>query len=66
MRIMSKKLVSQEAIDTYMERFQSMVKHKFTEKGDELFIAKLVAESEQIYNLGISININFKVPNQHL
>ena len=63
---MSKKLVSQEAIDAYMERFQSMVKHKFTKKGDELFIAKLVAESEQIYNLGISININFKVPNQHL
>ena len=41
MRIMSKKLVSQEAIDAYMERFQSMVKHKFTEMGDELFIAKL-------------------------
>lgn len=55
---MSKKLVSQEAIDAYMERFQSMVKHKFTEKGDELFIAKLVAESEQVNNLHVRATVN--------
>ncbi len=58
MRIMSKKLVSQEAINAYMERFQSMVKHKFTEKGDELFIASLVAESEQVNNLHVRAKVN--------
>ncbi|MFX1451662.1 MAG: OsmC family protein [Promethearchaeota archaeon] len=51
-------MVSQESIDAYMKRFQSMTKYKFTEKGDELFIAKLSAESEQINNLHVKAKVN--------
>lgn len=55
---MSKKLISQEAVDAYMERFQSMIKHKFSEKSDELFIVNLTAESEQVNNLHVKAKVD--------
>lgn len=55
---MSKKLVSQNVIDAYQRRFQSMKEHNFTKEGDELFITKLVVESEQLSNLHVRATID--------
>ena len=52
-----KKLLTNESIDAYMERFNTMLKYRFTEKGDELFIEKMVAESEQVNNLHVRTKI---------
>lgn len=61
---MSKPIISNESIVAYNKRFQSMMKHKFTKKGDELFITSLVAEAEQINNLHVKSKIGeFKIEN---
>ena len=58
MIIMStKKLLSEEIITAYMNHLQSMNEHKFTKKGDELFITKLIAETEQVNNLHVRTKI---------
>ena len=55
---MSKKLITNESRTAYLNRFKKMQELGFTEKGDELFTSKLVAESEQIYNLHVKAKIN--------
>ncbi|TFG07808.1 MAG: OsmC family peroxiredoxin [Promethearchaeota archaeon] len=55
---MSKKLVNDESITAYIERFKQMEKFGFTKKGDELFLSRLVAESEQVENLHVKSTIN--------
>ncbi|MHA1492117.1 MAG: OsmC family protein [Promethearchaeota archaeon] len=53
----TKKLLSEEIITAYKNRLQSMNEHKFTKKGDELFIKKLIAETEQVNNLHVRTKI---------
>ena len=61
---MSKPLVSNESIVAYNKRLQSMIQHKFTEKGDELFITTLIAEAEQVDNLHVKTKIGeFEIEN---
>lgn len=55
---MSKKLITDESRTAYLNRFKKMQVLGFSEKGDELFISKLVAESEQIDNLHVKAKIN--------
>ena len=55
---MSKKLITDESRTAYLNRFKKMQELGFTEKGDELFTSKLVAESEQIDNLHVKAKIN--------
>jgi len=62
--IMNKKLISDETYKAYKERFLKMQKHKATEKGNELFISRLVAISEQIDNLHVKAKIgDFEIEN---
>ena len=61
---MSKPIVSNESIVAYTKRLQSMIQHKFIKKGDELFIATLVAEAEQVDNLHVKTKIGeFEIEN---
>ena len=61
---MSKPIVSNESIVAYNKRLQSMLQHKFTKKGDELFITTLVAEAEQVDNLHVKTKIGeFEIEN---
>ena len=46
-----KKLITQESINAYTNRFKKMNEVKFSEEGNNLFIEKLVANAEQIDNL---------------
>lgn len=55
---MSKKLITDESVNAYIERLKNIQKHKFSKKGDELFITKLVAESEQMSNLHVRAKVN--------
>ena len=51
-------LLTNETVAAYMRRFREMQKYKYTKKGDELFIEKRVAVSEQINNLHVQAKIN--------
>jgi len=63
--IMNNKLTSDESLKAYKNRFQEMQKNKDTEKGNELFILKMVAISEQIDNLHVKAKINnFEIENE--
>ena len=53
----NKKLLTNETIDAYLNRFKNMQKYKFSEKGDELYISKMVAVSEQINNMHVRAKI---------
>lgn len=55
---MSKNLITEESRIAYLNRNKTMQELGFTEKGDELFISILVAESEQIENLHVKAKIN--------
>ena len=55
---MSKKLITDESRIAYLSRNKKMQELGFSEKGDELFILTLVAESEQIDNLHDKAKIN--------
>jgi len=61
---MSKKLITDESRIAYLNRNKKMQELGFSEKGDELFISTLVAESEQIDNLHVKSKINkFEIEN---
>ncbi len=53
----NKKLINKETLNAYRNRFQKMQKYKFTKEGDELFVSKLVAISEQINNMHVKARI---------
>jgi len=62
---MNNKLISDETLKAYKFRFQEMKKNKDTEKGNELFVLKMVAFSEQIDNLHVKAKINnFEIENE--
>ena len=62
---MNNKLISDETLKAYKIRFQEMEKNKDTEKGNELFVLKMVAFSEQIDNLHVKAKINnFEIENE--
>jgi len=62
---MNNKLISDETLKAYKIRFQEMKKNKDTEKGNELFVLKMVAFSEQIDNLHVKAKINnFEIENE--
>ena len=52
------KLVNQETVKAYSERFKKMMAIKFSPEGDKLFIEKLVAKSSQIDNLRVKTQVN--------
>ncbi|MFX1398481.1 MAG: OsmC family protein [Promethearchaeota archaeon] len=54
---MSDKLISDEIVAAYKDRLDKMNKYKFTEEGDELYLTKMVAETEQIENLRVRTKI---------
>ena len=61
---MNEKLISDDTLKAYRDRFQKMQEHKNTEKGDELFISRLVAISEQIDNMHVKAKIgDFEIEN---
>jgi len=61
---MNKKLISDDSLKAYEIRFKEMQKEKDTDKGDELFIVKMVAISEQINNLHVKAKVNdFEIEN---
>ena len=61
---MSKKLITEESRIAYLNRNNKMQELGFSEKGDQLFISTLVAESEQIDNLHVKAKINnFEIEN---
>ena len=53
-----KKLLTQETIEAYTKRFQSMMELKFSEEGDKKYIEEVIAEAEQINNLHVRTRIN--------
>ncbi|MFX1370642.1 MAG: OsmC family protein [Promethearchaeota archaeon] len=55
---MNKKLVSDDSLKAYEIRSKKMNKEKDTAKGDELFIVKMAAISEQINNLHVKAKVN--------
>jgi uncharacterized OsmC-like protein len=58
------KLLTDETNEAFMNRFKLMQKHKNSAKGDELFVSKLVAVSEQVSNLHVRSKINgFEINN---
>ena len=58
------KLVTDQTIDAYIKRLKKMEEYHFNEKGNELFIEKYVARSEQVNNLYVNAIINdFKIFN---
>ena len=54
---MSKNLLNDAIIAAYLKRLENMNKYKFTEKGDELYISTLTAETEQIEFLHVQTKI---------
>ena len=54
----NKKLLTNDIIEAYKNRFETMQKYKFSEKGDELFLNKMVSVSEQVNNLHVRAKIN--------
>jgi len=55
---MTEKLLSDKIITAYLTRLENMNKYKFTEEGDELFIKKLIAETEQVNDLHVRTKID--------
>ena len=55
---MTEKLLSDKIIAAYMKRLEGMNKYKFTEEGDELFIKKLIAETEQVNELHVRTKVD--------
>ncbi|TFG00981.1 MAG: OsmC family peroxiredoxin [Promethearchaeota archaeon] len=61
---MSKQLITDESRTSYINRFKKMQELGFTEKGDELFRSRLVAEAEQVDNLHVKSKIGeFEIEN---
>ncbi len=61
---MRKKLVSDETLKAYKDRFEIMQKHRDTNEGDRLFLSKVTAVSEQIENMHVKAKIgNFEIEN---
>ena len=61
---MRNKLVSDETLEAYKDRYEKMIKHRDTEEGDRLFVSKLTAVSEQIDNLHVKATVgNFVIEN---
>ena len=54
---MSNKLLSDKIVEAYLNRLENMKKYKFTEEGDELFLKKLIAETEQVNDLHVRTKI---------
>ncbi len=61
---MKNKLVSDETLEAYKDRFEMMLKHQNTTEGDGLFISKVTAVSEQVDNLHVKATVgNFIIEN---
>jgi len=61
---MRNKLVSDETLKAYMDRYEKMQKYLDTDEGDRLFVSKVTAVSEQIDNLHVkATNGNFVIEN---
>ncbi|MFX1375674.1 MAG: OsmC family protein [Promethearchaeota archaeon] len=61
---MSKKLVSDETLKSYMKRLEKMHKYRNGAEGDKLFLSKVTAVSEQLDNLHVKASIgNFVIEN---
>ncbi|MHA1728922.1 MAG: OsmC family protein [Promethearchaeota archaeon] len=54
----SKKLLSDETVKAYQDRLSEMERLKFSKDGDEKFIERVCAISEQINNLHVRTNVN--------
>lgn len=52
-----KKLLSDDTIKAYQQRFKKMQKLKFSKEGDEEFIEKIEVTSEQINNLQVKTDV---------
>lgn len=62
--IMDNKLISDASLKAFKIRSKLMQKEKDTKKGNELFVIKMVAISEQINNLLVKAKINdFEIEN---
>jgi uncharacterized OsmC-like protein len=61
---MKKNLISDVTREAYINRFEKMQKYQNTSKGDELFLSKVTALSEQIENLHVKATVgNFVIEN---
>ena len=54
---MSKKLLTDKIMKAYLTRLDNMNKYKFTEKGNELFVKNVIAETEQVKDLHVRTRI---------
>ncbi|HEC93442.1 MAG TPA: OsmC family peroxiredoxin [Candidatus Atribacteria bacterium] len=55
--LIMKSLVSEKITQAYKNRFEKMLKYKYSKKGDELFIETVVAEAEQIDDLYVKAKV---------
>jgi len=61
---MRNKLVSDETLKSYQDRFEKMIKIKDPDEGDRLFISKISAISEQIDNMHVKASVgNYTIEN---
>ncbi|MHA1884884.1 MAG: OsmC family protein [Promethearchaeota archaeon] len=54
---MNSKLVSDETVKAYMDRYEQMVNLLDSNEGDRLFISRVTAVSEQIENMHVKATI---------
>jgi len=61
---MRNKLVSDETLKAYKDRYEKMLKYRDTDEGDRLFVSKVTAVSEQIDNMHVKATVgNFVIEN---
>ena len=61
---MRNKLVSDETLKAYKDRYEKMHKYRGTDEGDRLFVSKVTAVSEQIDDLHVKATVgNFVIEN---
>jgi len=54
---MRNKLVSDETLNAYKERYANMIKHQHTDEGDKLYVSEITAISEQINNMHVKATV---------
>lgn len=55
--VMRNVLISDITLKAYKERYEKMIKHQETDEGDELFISKVTAVSEQVENMHVKARV---------
>lgn len=56
--MIEKKLISEQSIKRYLERFEQIKNLGYSEEGDKIFIEEIVAISEQVDNLYVKAEID--------